>query len=86
VGTTTYSAIAPSLQNDGVETPNVWRLSHRFVRPARQRGQSPHQRIESNVTRVPRTRASAPGPTASITPDASWPMITGGMRRPVVPV
>ena len=61
-GTTTYSAIAPSRRNAGVETPNVWRISHRFVRPARQGGQSPHQTIESNVTRVPAAHASAPGP------------------------
>jgi hypothetical protein len=85
-GTTTYSAIAPSRRNAGVETPKVWRVSHRFVRPRRHGRQAPHQTMESKVTRAPGAHPSVPGPTASITPDASWPMTTGGMRRPVVPV
>ena len=37
-GTTTYSAMAPSAWNVGVETPMIFRVWHRFTCPSRQAG------------------------------------------------
>ena len=85
-GTTTYSAMAPSLRKAGVETPRTFRFWHRFMRPWRHAGHWLQYTVESKVIRSPAARSRTFRPTASTTPAASCPMMMGGMRRPVDPV
>ena len=41
--------------------------------------------VESNVTRSPAAQPTTAGPASAMTPAASWPMMSGGCLRPVLP-
>src|SRR5688500_20170419 len=61
------------------------RLSHRLMCPCRQNSHFPHDTVESNVTRSPTLNRSTALPIRSMTPAASCPITSGGMRLPVEP-
>src|SRR5687768_12293459 len=61
------------------------RASHRLTCPPRQKPHAPQETVESSATRSPDEKPWTPGPTRSMTPAASCPITSGGIRRPVDP-
>ena len=82
-GTQTKSAIAPSRRKRGVLTPKTVRSEQRFTWPEAHSEHLVHPTVESKQTSSP---ASNPFEVFSTRPAASCPIISGGRRRPVVPV
>jgi len=56
-----------------------------FVSPALQLTHSPQKLIGCTTTPSPVRNFSTPAPSAATSPENSWPMVIGGMRRPVLP-
>ena len=76
-GTATRWAYAP-----GRWAPMSLRLRHRLVRPALQLSHVLQTMSGLKATWVPLGSASVPSITV---PDASWPMMSGGLRRALWP-
>ena len=73
--THTYSANAPS-----VLTPRKPSLLHTLKRPLRQASQLPQVRLPLAVTRSPTDQPATPAPSCAITPENSWPSVSGAVR------
>src|SRR5437879_5691840 len=76
-GMTMYSAKAPSRS-----TPMIRVLRQMWALPVRHCRQCPHTICPSAVTSWPALSSPTPSPTATISPANSWPMTSGGLRRP----
>ena len=75
-GAATRSANAP-----GRFMPKMPRSGQRCTAPARQLAQRPHGMSELATTRSPILNSVTSGATATISPQNSWPITSGGVRR-----
>src|SRR5881628_1422129 len=76
-GIAMYSANAPSRS-----TPMMRVLRQMWLLPVRHCRQWPHTMWPSAVTSCPVLKSATPSPTAAISPANSWPITSGGLRRP----
>src|SRR5437660_5962880 len=98
--TVPYWANVPRMANPPKSSPSWWRRkppagsapvtafrprSHRFWWPVEQKRQRPHEGMNAHTTWSPGSTRVTPGPTASITPEPSWPP-TSGKRGSMSPV
>ena len=72
-GATCSSAVEPFVR----ATPDPFQFSHRFARPTAQNAQLPQVSVGSTDTRSPGANSVTWSPTASTTPEVSWPGMIG---------
>lgn len=84
--TAMYWAMAPFLRYSVQATPTMRRCAQRLCIPWVQNQQWPQYSVESKVTRSPTAQLCTASPSCAMVPLASWPMTSGGMRRPFSPL
>src|SRR5690606_16053486 len=62
------------------------RFAHKWVSPRPHRMHCPQGTTEFPTTRSPTFQPDTPPPTLAISPQYSWPITSGGVRRSLLPL